>query len=61
MGIDRDTVIDSVRELTSRVTDAFVEAASAPDVVALRRNLPDRLVDMIADRAKRCAQLIDPI
>jgi serine/threonine-protein kinase HipA len=61
MGIDRDTVIDSVRELTSRVADAFVEAASAADVVALRRNLPNRLVDMIADRAKRCAQLIDPI
>jgi serine/threonine-protein kinase HipA len=59
IGIDGDAVIDRVRELTSRVADAFADAASAPDIVALQRNLPSKLVDIIADRAKRCAQLID--
>lgn len=56
MGIDRDTVIGRVHELTSRVADAFAEAASDPDIIALKRNLPNKLVDLIADRAKRCAQ-----
>ena len=60
MGIDRDAVIDRVRELTSRVADAFAEAASDPDIIALGRNLANKLVDLIADRAKRCAQLIEP-
>src|ERR1022692_2760456 len=60
IGVDRDIVIDRVRKLTSRVADAFAEAAAAPDIVALGRVLPGRLVDIIADRAKRCSQLIHP-
>ena len=39
--------------------DAVAEAAAAPDIVALKRTLPGRLVDLVADRAKRCAQLVE--
>jgi len=59
MGIDTDFAFDRVRELTGRVAEAFAEAAADPDVVALGRDLPGRLVDIIADRAARCKQLID--
>jgi hypothetical protein len=58
MGIDPDAALDRVRDLTGTVTEAFAEAAAAPDVVALGRDLPGRLVDIIAERAVRCAQLI---
>jgi serine/threonine-protein kinase HipA len=54
MGVDRDFALGRVRELTALVTDAFAEAAAAPDVVALGRDLPKRLVSLIADRAERC-------
>jgi serine/threonine-protein kinase HipA len=48
-----------VRELTGTVVDAFCRAASEPDVVALHRDLPSRLVQIIAERATRCARVID--
>jgi hypothetical protein len=48
-----------VRELTDVVVDAFRTAAADPDVAALHRELPSRLVEMIADRATRCAGIID--
>jgi serine/threonine-protein kinase HipA len=59
MGIDTDFAFDRVRKLTGRVAEAFAEAAADPDVVALGRDIPGRLVDIIADRAARCRQLID--
>jgi serine/threonine-protein kinase HipA len=59
MGINTDFAFDRVRELSGRVAEAFAEAAAAPDVVALGRDLPGRLVGIIADRAARCRQLID--
>jgi serine/threonine-protein kinase HipA len=58
MGINTGTALDRVRELTGLVAEAFAEAAAAPDVVALGRDLPSRLVDIITDRAARCAKLI---
>jgi serine/threonine-protein kinase HipA len=60
MGIDRDAAIDRMRELTGLVAQAFAEAAAAPDVVALGRDLPSQLVEILTDRAARCAKLIDP-
>ena len=59
LGVSRDDVIHRVRALTDKVAAAFADAATAPDVVALGRTLPGRLVDVIAERAKRCAQLLD--
>jgi serine/threonine-protein kinase HipA len=59
MGIDAGLAVDRVRELAGLVTEAFSEAAADSDVAALSRGLPGRLVDIIADRAARCARLID--
>lgn len=59
IGIDADIAFHRVRELAGIVTEVFAEAAAAPDVIALKRELPRRLVDIIADRAKRCQKLID--
>jgi serine/threonine-protein kinase HipA len=58
MDMDRDFAFDRVRELTGRVAESFAESAATPDVVALGRDLPGRLVDIIAERAARCARLI---
>jgi serine/threonine-protein kinase HipA len=58
MSLDRTAVVDRVHELTSRVADAFSDAASTSDITDLRRDLPGRLVDLVANRAKRCARLI---
>jgi serine/threonine-protein kinase HipA len=58
MGIDADFALDRVRELAGQVAEAFADAARSPDVVALGRHLPSQLVDIIADRAARCAKLM---
>jgi len=58
MDIDREFALSRVRELTDRVAQSFAEAAAEPDVVALGRELPSRLANIIAQRAARCAQLI---
>jgi serine/threonine-protein kinase HipA len=53
-----DQLVDRVRELAIRAPDAFAEAARAADISALGRALPGTLVDLIADRAKRCLRII---
>jgi serine/threonine-protein kinase HipA len=58
LGIDSSTVVDRVRELAARVPDAFADAAAAPDIASLKRDLPPRLVDRVAARAARCNQLV---
>lgn len=60
VGVDEAAVTERVRDLAKRVADAFADAAADPDVVALGRDLPTRLVDRVADRAARCARLIAP-
>jgi UDP-N-acetyl-alpha-D-muramoyl-L-alanyl-L-glutamate epimerase len=57
MGIDEAVVTDRVLDLAKRVADAFADAAAAPDVVALGRELPAHLVDLVADRGGRCHDL----
>jgi len=39
--------------------DVFAAAAASPDIVALRSDLPDQLVEIITDRAARCLTLMD--
>lgn len=58
LGIDRDATVQRVRMLAERAPDAFRDAAGEADVRALRRPLPDRLVDLVADRALRCLQAL---
>jgi hypothetical protein len=43
---------------TGGAPDAFADAAAAPDIASLKRDLPPRLVDRVAARATRCAQLV---
>jgi serine/threonine-protein kinase HipA len=59
LGLDADELVARVRELASAAPDAFAMAAGEPDIVALGRPLPARLVDLIADRAARCARVLD--
>ena len=58
LGLDPDALQDRILELGARAPEAFAEAANEPDVVALGRPMPVRLVDLVADRAARCSRLI---
>ncbi|MGO9901213.1 MAG: type II toxin-antitoxin system HipA family toxin [Solirubrobacteraceae bacterium] len=58
LGLDAEALVDRARELARIAPDAFADAASAPEVVALKRDLPRRLVRLVADRARRCLELL---
>ncbi|MGA2012958.1 MAG: type II toxin-antitoxin system HipA family toxin [Solirubrobacteraceae bacterium] len=58
LGLDAEALVERARELARIAPDAFADAVSAPDVVALRRELPGRLLDLVADRASRCLTLL---
>jgi serine/threonine-protein kinase HipA len=56
--IDPDETVARVEALARLAPDAFAAAASVHDIVALKRDLPGRLVDLVADHAARCVQLL---
>jgi len=58
LGLDADAVTDRIVHLALAAPDAFADAASQPDVTSLARPLPQRLVDLVADRAKRCLAIL---
>jgi len=58
LALDADALVGRVRVLAARAPDVFADAAKAPDVEALDRPLPTRLVDLVADRSERCSQLV---
>jgi serine/threonine-protein kinase HipA len=58
--LDAEALVARVGELAGRVGDAFADAAAAPEVKLLGRDLPARLVDRVAERARRCRQVVDP-
>ncbi len=58
LGLDPERTIDRVAELAARAPDALADAASAPDVTALGRPLPGRLVDLVAERVRRCVAIL---
>ncbi|MHB8329367.1 MAG: type II toxin-antitoxin system HipA family toxin [Acidimicrobiales bacterium] len=58
LNLDPDGVIDRARELAALAPDAFADSAAAPEIAALGRDLPDRLTDLVAERAPRCAQRV---
>jgi serine/threonine-protein kinase HipA len=60
LGLDADFLLARVLELGARAPDAFADAAIQPDIVALKRPMPGRLVDLVAERATRCMRLIEP-
>jgi serine/threonine-protein kinase HipA len=59
LAVDATTLTDRVRELAERAPDAFADAIAAPEVTALERPLPTRLLDLIVDRARRCRRVLD--
>jgi len=59
LDLDADALRARVRELTEAAPDAFAAAAGTPEVTSLASDLPARLVDLIADRAQRCLELLD--
>ncbi len=58
LGIDADRLEARVRELAAAAPDAFADAAATAQVVALGRPTPARLVDLAAERSRRCAALV---
>lgn len=59
LGLDPDMTAQRVIALARRAPEAFSEAASAPDIAALGSPLARRLVDLVAERAKSCVNLLD--
>ena len=59
LGLDPTTLVDRVRELAVLAPDVLADATAAPEVAALDRPLPARLLDLVADRAGRCLHLLN--
>ena len=60
LGVDAGALVDRVSELASVAPDAIADAVSAPDIVTLDRGLPVKLLDLVADGAARCRELLKP-
>jgi serine/threonine-protein kinase HipA len=58
LGLDPAALVERVRELAVRAPDAFAAAAATAEVEALDRALPARLLDLVAQRARRCRRLL---
>lgn len=58
LDIPKEVAYDRVRELAARAPDAFAESAANADIVALKSDLPNKLVDIIAQRAGRCVKCV---
>ena len=59
LGLDGDAVVQRVRALAMRAPDTFSDAARAREIVGLERELPARLLDLIAKRVAGCLQVLD--
>lgn len=59
LGLDAEALVERARELARIAPDAFADAASSPEVVALQRDLPGQLLQLVADRARRSLELLD--
>jgi len=59
LGLDDGALADRVGKLAGVAPDAFADAVSAADIVALDRGMPGNLLDLVADRAARCRRLLE--
>ena len=59
LGVDADELVARVHDLVAAAPGAFASAASEPDITELNRPLPNRMVDLVADRAARCVRVLD--
>jgi serine/threonine-protein kinase HipA len=58
LGLAADAVLERVVRLATIAPDTFSDAANDEGVAALDRALPQRLVDLVADRAQRCLAVL---
>jgi serine/threonine-protein kinase HipA len=58
LGLDAEQVIERAVELAELAPEAFRDAAGVEAVKALGSPLSSQLVDLVADRARRCGRLI---
>ena len=58
VGLDAHELQARVLELAALTADAFADAANQPDIVALARPMPGKLVNLVAERATQCMRLI---
>lgn len=58
LALDADALAGRVRALAALAPDVFSDAAKVPEVKALERPLSTHLVDLVADRSRRCSQLL---
>jgi serine/threonine-protein kinase HipA len=59
LGLGTDDLLTRARELARVAPDAFADASKSPDITALERELPGRLLDIVADRVARCTKLVE--
>lgn len=58
LGVNPEAAVDRVLALARQTPEAFAAAAASPEVVALGRPLPARLVDLVSVRVARCVSLL---
>jgi serine/threonine-protein kinase HipA len=58
LGVDSDTALGRLLTLADRAPDAFAEAIATPEVAALDRPLPARLLDLVSERVERCKRIL---
>lgn len=58
LSLNVDQALERVVALAEKAPDAFADATNATEVVALDRTLPARLIDLVADRVKRCMAIM---
>ncbi len=59
LDLDAEAVTGRVLGLAHRAPDAFADAAAAPAVAGLARPLPTALLDLVAERSRRCMALLE--
>ena len=59
LGLDSAELLDRVRALADVAPDALADAVNAPDVAALDRSLPTRLLELVSQRVAECRRLLD--
>lgn len=59
LGLPADDIRSRARALLEAIPDAFAAVSSTEEVRRLGSDLPGRLTDLVAERAKRCTRLLD--
>lgn len=58
LGLDAEELAERARELARTTPDALADAARDPAIESLGRALPSTLLDLVADRSRRCLELL---